>query len=212
MTQPSPPLSNRAKIQGGFFPRKQQKIWKSHLKIHHSIRKAIHIVCQYHHTQLHNHSDIKTLLSFHNVSTPPLPTNPTAHKQWIEDLAHIGKTAKTDAYKITAKQTTINCKIAITKYRALLNTKPKTIHKHIFQPSTETSLDCIKNSQDNILTKPSEIANEIFRVQQASFQRQTPICDDTKNHPRTCKCAIRKYPWHSQEGIILDKRGSNMHK
>jgi hypothetical protein len=165
MTQPTPPLPHRAKIQGGFLPRKQQKIWKSHLKLYHSIRKAIHVACHYHYTQLHNHPDIKTLFSLHNINIPPLPTNPTTHKQWIEDLAHIGKTAKIDAYKITSKQTSINCKIAIKKYRALLNTKPKTIHKKIFQPSTESSMDCIKDPHDNILTNPTEIAKEIHRAQ-----------------------------------------------
>ena len=73
MTKPTPPLPNRAKIQGGFLPRKQQKIWKSHLKTHHSIRKAIHAACHYHHTQLHNHPDIKYLHSLHNANIPPSP-------------------------------------------------------------------------------------------------------------------------------------------
>jgi hypothetical protein len=42
MSQPTPPLPHRAKLQGGFLPRQQQKIWKSHLKVHHNIRKAIY--------------------------------------------------------------------------------------------------------------------------------------------------------------------------
>ena len=71
MTQPTPPLPHRAKIQGGFLPRTQQKIWKSHLKLHHNTRKAIHAACHYHHTQLHNYPDILALLSLHNVNIPP---------------------------------------------------------------------------------------------------------------------------------------------
>ena len=40
-----------------------------------------------------------------------------------------------------------------------------------------------------------------------SFQRQAPNCEDTIDHPDTCMCAVRKYPWHTQDGIILEKRG-----
>ena len=136
MSAPTPPLPHRAKLQGGFLPRQQQKLWKSHLKVHHNIRKTIHIACHHPHTQLHNHPDIQALLAPLKINIPPLPTNHTEQMKWIEDLATIGKTAKIEAYKITTKQTTINCKIAIKKYRTLLNTKPKTIHKKIFQPTT----------------------------------------------------------------------------
>ena len=111
-----------------------------------------------------------------------------------------------EAHKIITKQTSINCRLAITKYRTLLNTKPKTIHKKIFQPTTLNSLDCLQNSQGNILTNPTEIANEIFRIQQTSFKKQAPLCDNTTDHPTTCMCAVRKYPWHTQNGFILDKR------
>ena len=207
MTLPTPPLPHRAKLQGGFLPRQQQKIWKSHLKIHHNIRKVIHIACHHPHTQLHNHPDIQALLTPLKINIPPLPTNHIEHMQWIEALATIGKTAKIEAYKITAKQTTINCKIAIKKYRTLLNTKPKTIHKKIFQPTTESCLDCIQNPQGIIITNPTDIANEIYQSQQTSFQKQAPTCDDTIDHPSSCMCAIRKYPWHTQDGLILDKRG-----
>ena len=68
-------------------------------------------------------------------------------------------------------------------------------------------MDCIQNPQGIILTNPTDIANEIYRTQQSSFQRQAPNCDDIVDHPITCLCAIRKYPWHTQDGLILDKRG-----
>jgi hypothetical protein len=124
------------------------------------------------------------------------------------EIANIGRKAKIEAHKIIIKQTTINCKIAITKYRALFNIKPKTIHKKIFHPTIKSSLDCIQNSKGDILTKPEDIANEIYYRQQASFQRQTPFCNtDSIDHPSTCQCEIRKYPWHTHNGIILDKRG-----
>ena len=146
MSQPTPALPHRANLQGGFLPRQQQKIWKSPLKTHHNIRKAIHLACHHPHTQLRNHPDIPKLLSPLKINIPPLPTNDTEHIQWIENLAVIGKKAKADAYKITTKQTLLNIKTAIKKYRTLLNTKPKTIHKKIFHPTTENSLDCIQNT------------------------------------------------------------------
>ena len=207
MSQPPPPLPHRAKLQGGFLPRQQQKLWKSQLKIYHNIRKAIHAACHHPHTQLHNHPAIIALFSPINNNIPPIPTNHTELTKWIEILATIGKTAKMEAYKITTKQTKINIKTAINKYRKLLNTKPKTIHKKIFQPTTENYMDCIQNSQGIMLTNPSDIANEIYKTQQISFQRQAPNCDDTIDHPYTCVCSIRKYPWHTQDGIMLDKRG-----
>ena len=185
MSQPAPPLPHRAKLQGGFFPRQQQKIWKSHLRTYYNIRKAIHVACQYPHTQLQNHPDIITLFSSLSIHIPPLHTNHTEQTQWIETLATIGKTAKNEAYKITAKQAMLNIKTAIKKYRTLLNTKPKSIHKKIFQPSTKNSLDCIQNPHGTILTNPLDIAHEIYRTQQSSFQRQAPNCEDTMS-PKWC--------------------------
>ena len=194
MSQPIPPLPHRAKLQGGFLPRQQQKIWKSHLKTHHIIRKIIHAACTHPHTQLQSHPEIATLLSQINTTIPPIPTNQTEQTKWIETIANIGKIAKIEAYKITTKQTILNIKTAIKKYRTLLNTKPKTIHKKIFHPTTESCMDCIQNSQGTILTNPTDIAHEIYKAQQSSFQRQAPNCDDTIDHPPTCLCAIRKYP------------------
>lgn len=137
----------------------------------------------------------------------PLPTTSANLSGWIEDLATIGKTAKIAAYKIITQQTTISCKQTITKYRALLNIKPKTIHKKIFQPATESSIDCLHNFQGHNLTAPTDIANEIYNIKQTSFQRQTPICDDIIDHPTTCMCVVGKYPWHTEDGLTLEKRG-----
>jgi hypothetical protein len=165
------------------------------------------LACHHPHAQLRNHPDIPKLLSPLNINIPPLPTNDTEHILWIENLAVIGKKTKVEAYKITTKQALINIKTAIKKYRTLLNTKPKAIHKKIFQPTTENSLDCLQNSHGIILTNPKDVASEIFHTQQSSSQRQAPNCEDTTDHPATCTCAVRKYPWHTQDGIILDKRG-----
>ena len=207
MTTPTPPLPNKIKNQGGFLPRTQQKKWKRQLKIHHTIRKAIRATCQYPYTCLSNNPDITTLQTTQIPNIPPLPNNPAELHAWIEEIAKIGKNAKTEAHKIITKQTSINCKIAITKYRALLNAKPKTIHKKIFNPTNNNSLDCLQNRLGQILTKPQDIANEIYQTQQLSFQRQAPLYDDVTDHHDTCTCAVRKYPWHTQQGFILEKRG-----
>ena len=194
MTKPIPPLPSKVKTQGGFLPRIQQKKWKRLLKIHHTIRNAIRATCQYSLAHLPNKPNIISLQSLQTPSIPPLPTNPTDIHTWVEELAIIGKNAKVDAHKILTKQTSINCKKTITKYRALLNSKPKTIHKKIFNPTTNNILDCLENSHGQTLIYPQDIAQEIYQTQQKSFQRQTPLCDDTTDHPDACTCAVRKYP------------------
>ena len=194
MTPPMPPLPIRAKTQGGFLPRTQQRAWKHQLKIHHIIRKAIRAACQHPPTHLQCSQDIQSLLRIPTINILPLPTNQVQHIQWIDKLVTIGKNAKTQAYKIITKQTSINCRSAITKHRTLLNTKPKVIHKKIFHPTTTSSLNCIQSSIGNILTKPIDIANEIYHTQQKSFYRQVPLRDDPIDHPTTCTCAIHKYP------------------
>ena len=206
MSTPTPPLTTKAKIQGGFLPRKQQKIWKHQIKIYHGARKAIRAACQHPHTHLQNHPDITSLTLLTNLDIPTFPTNPTEYTQWIEKIANIRQKVKLEAHKIIPKKTVINCKNVITKYKALLNIKPKTIHKKIFHPTIESSLDCIQNSKGDILTRPQDIANEIYSTQQTSFQRQIPLCSDTTDHPSNCQCAICKYSWHTHNGIILDKK------
>ena len=207
MTKPTPPLPTRAKAQGGFLPRIQQKAWKHQLKIHHTIRKAIRIACQQPYTHLQHNPDIQSLILVPTINTMPLPTNQIEHIQWIDKQATIGKNAKIQAHKIVTKQTSINCRTAITKYKTLLNIKQKTIHKKIFHPTTANSLDCIQSSKGHILTKLIDISNKIYHIQQTSFQRQAPLYEDTIDHSNTCMCAIRKYPWYIYNGIIFDKRG-----
>jgi hypothetical protein len=60
---------------------------------------------------------------------------------WIKTLETIGKTAKKNACDIITKQTTINCKKEISKYKNTLNLQPKKIHKLIFKNTENTTLD-----------------------------------------------------------------------
>ena len=161
-----PPLPNKVKNQGGFLLKTQQKKWKRLLKLHHTIRKVIRATCQYSLAHLPNEPDIISLQTLQTPNIPPLHTNPMELHTWVEELATIGKNAKADAHKIITKQTSINCKKAITKYRALLNSKPKTIHKKIFNPTTNNLLDCLQNNHGQILVKPLDIAQEIYQTQQ----------------------------------------------
>jgi hypothetical protein len=48
------------------------------------------------------------------------------------------------------------------------------------------------HTHSRLFTKPTNIANEIYCTQQASFQRQAPLCND---HPTTLMCTAKKYPW-----------------
>ena len=205
MTKPTPPLPNRAKAQGGLLPRIQQKKWKHKLKIYHTTRKAIRAACHHPHIHLHNDPDIQALQLIQTHSIPLLHIDPIELHTWIEEVANIGKNTKPKAHKIITKQTTLNCKAYINKYRNSLNTKPKTIHKRIFHPTTNNSLDCLQNPQGHIINEPKDITKEIYHTQKISFKKQASLCDDTTDHPHTCMYAIHKYPWHTHKDIILEK-------
>jgi hypothetical protein len=77
---------------------------------------------------------------------------------WIKTLETIGKIAKKNARDIITKQTTINCKKVISKYRNTLNLQPKRIHKVIFKNTENTTLDSIKDKQGNILINPKDVS------------------------------------------------------
>ena len=156
------------------MPRTQQKQWKHKLKIYHNTRKAIRAACHHPHTHLHNDPDILALQLIQNPNIPPPPINPAEIHTWIEEIANIGKNAKIEAHKIITKQTTLNCKKTIQKYRSLLNTKPKTIHKKIFHPITNSSLDCLQNSQGHIITEPNDISKEIYHTKKNHSKDKHP--------------------------------------
>jgi hypothetical protein len=67
------------------------------------------------------------------VEIPNPPIDPLLVNEWIKTLGTIGKTAKKNACDIITKQTAINSKKAIAKYRNTLNLQPKRIHKVIFK-------------------------------------------------------------------------------
>ena len=99
--------------------------------------------------------------------------------EWIKTLGTISKTAKKNAQDIITKQTTINCKRAISKYRNILNLQPKRIHKVIFKNNNNTTIDSIKDRQGNILTNPEDIAKKIC-IQQSLLNQPAIQCVTTK--------------------------------
>jgi hypothetical protein len=141
------------------------------------------------------------------VEIPNPPNDPLLVNEWIKKLGTIGKTAKKNARDIITKQTAINCKKEISKYRNTLNLQPKRIHKVIFKNLENTTLDSIQDRQGNILTNPKDIAEEIYIQQSILNQLAIPTCYHQPNHDPECVCEVRQYPWHDLDGFILEKRG-----
>ena len=67
-------------------------------------------------------------------------------------------------------------------------------------------LDYIRDKNNNILTSPEDIANEIH-TQQSIRNRPTILtCYYQPEHTNTCICGVKQYPWHDLDGFIIDKR------
>jgi hypothetical protein len=205
---PIPTLTNLTSKQGGYLPRKLQKLWKKELSTYHIIRKTIKITTQ--DTNWRTHPLITNLQNHPHTILPNPPNDPLLTNEWINTLGTIGKKAKKNAQDIITKQTTINCKKAISKYRNTLNLQPKRIHKVIFKKTENTTLDSIRDKQGNILTNPEDIAKEIFIQQSILNQPFTPACHHQPTHDQECVCGIRQYPWHDLNEFVLEKQ-SNAH-
>jgi hypothetical protein len=119
----------------------------------------------------------------------------------------IAKTTKLQARKITTKYTKECIKKAISKYKEMYETNPKRINKKIFNNLEIPPLDCITDRNNNILTNPEDIANEIYIQQTLSNKTALPTCYYLSNHPPKCICAVRQYPWHDLEELVLEKQG-----
>jgi hypothetical protein len=203
---PIPTLTNLTTKQGGYLHRKFQKLWKKELSTYHITRKTIKLTVQNPNWRTH---PLITNLQNHPHTTIPNPLNdPTIINEWIKILGTIGKKAKKNAQAIITKQTTINCKKTISKYRNTLNLLPKRIHKVIFKNTEYTILDNIKDRQGNILTNPKDMATEIYIQQSILNQPAIPTCHHQPNHDSNCVCGVRQYLWHDLDGFVLEKRGN----
>jgi hypothetical protein len=128
---PIPTLTHHTNKQGGYLPRKLQKLWKKEISTYHIIRKTIKLTAQ--NNNWRTHPLVTNLQSHPYTNIPNPPNDPLLINEWIKILGTIEKTAKKNARDIITKQTTINCKKAISKYRNTLNLQPKRIHKVIFK-------------------------------------------------------------------------------
>ena len=115
-----PTLTNPTSKQGGYLPKKLQKSWKKELSTYYTIRKAIKITTQ--DINWITHLIITNLQNHPHTIIPNLPNNPTLISEWITILGNIGKKTK---WNIITKQTIINYKKAISKYRNTLNLQQK---------------------------------------------------------------------------------------
>ena len=100
----------------------------------------------------------KTIKITTHATIPNPPNDSMVVTEWIKTLGSLVKIAKKIARDIIIKQTLINCKKEISKYINTLNLQPKRIHKVIFKNTNNTTLDSIKDRQENILTNPKDIA------------------------------------------------------
>jgi hypothetical protein len=185
-------LTNQTSKQGGYLPRKLQKKWKKELSTYHIIRKAIKTIIQ--DINWRSHPILTSLQNHQFAAIPNPPNDPLLINEWIKILGIIGKTAKKNARDIITKQTSINCKKAISKYRNTLNLQPKRIHKVIFKNIESTTLDSIQDRQGNILTNPKDIAEEIYIQQSILNQPAIPTCYHQPTHNLECICGVRQYP------------------
>jgi hypothetical protein len=124
---PLPELTNRTSQQGGFLPRKLQKIWKKHLYTYHLIIKAIYITKNYPNWQIH--PIIDELKNHTHINIPPLPIQAAYQQEWIIIIANIAKTTNIQARKITTKYTQDCIKKTISKYRQLYEKTPRKLIK-----------------------------------------------------------------------------------
>jgi hypothetical protein len=79
-------------------------------------------------------------------------------------------------------------------------------NKAIFQNNDNPPLDSLLDTNNNTLTNPLDIADEIF-IQQSKINTPTvQLCKQQPHHPHNCTCQVRQYPWHDLNGFTLENR------
>ena len=119
----------------------------------------------------------------------------------------MGKIAQHKARFIITQHSRKNAQKVIARFQKLITTKPKQGNKIIFQNSNNPPLDSLLDRNNNIITHPTNIADEIFIQQSAINAPTVKTCMHQPQHQPTCTCQVRQYPWHNITGFILQKRG-----
>ena len=83
----------------------------------------------------------------------------------------------------------------------------KKINNKVFKNQDTPPLDCIRDRNNNILTSPKDIANEIHIQQSISNRPTVPTCYYQPEHTYNCTCGVKQYPRHDLDGFIIDTRG-----
>jgi hypothetical protein len=65
------------------------------------------------------------------------------------------------------------------------------------------------DTNNNLLTNPIDIADEICTQQSKINAPIVKICKHQPQHHPNCTCQVRQYPWHDLNGFILQTRGNN---
>ena len=118
----------------------------------------------------------------------------------------MGKTAQQNAKTIIAEHSRKNAQKAIAKFQKFITTQPKQGNKATFQNSDNPPLDSLLDKNNNIITHPTDIANEIFIQQSTTNAPTVKTCNHQPQHHPTCTCQVRQYPWHNLNGFILQKK------
>jgi hypothetical protein len=84
---PIPTLTNLTSKQGGYLPRKLQKLWKKELSTYHIIRKTIKLTTQ--DINWRTHPLITNLQNHPHTVIPNPPNDPLLINKWIKTLATI---------------------------------------------------------------------------------------------------------------------------
>ena len=98
---PIPTLTYLTSKQGGYLPRKLQKLWKKELSTYHIIRKTIKITTQ--NINWRTHPLIFNLQNHPHKTIPNPPNDPMLINEWIKTLETIGKTFKKNVRNIIIK-------------------------------------------------------------------------------------------------------------
>ena len=99
-------------------------------------------------------------------------------------------------------------KKSISKYRQLYEISLKKIKREVFKNFETPLLDCITDQNNNILTSPEDIANEIHIQQSINNPPTVPTYHFLPNHTPQCTCGVKQYPWHDIDGFIINKHGN----
>ena len=105
--------------------------------------------------------------SSHTITTrkylsPSPPPDNAPYDTWLQDLAQLGKTAQHNARTIIAQHSRKFVQKTITRFQKLITIKLKQGNKAIFKNSNNQPLDSLLDTNNTIITHPTDIADEIF--------------------------------------------------